>query len=41
MGEESPTTDPRMTEAVDSHFARVKPFFDVALVDVAEVTAQA
>lgn len=34
------TVHPRIVEAVDSHFERVKPLFDEASVGVVDLTAQ-
>jgi len=39
LGDGSPTTDPRVMEAVDPHFERVKPLFDEVSVNVVQMTA--
>ncbi len=35
-----PTADPRVMEAVDSHFEGVEPLFDMIPVSIVELTAQ-
>jgi hypothetical protein len=35
-----PAADPRVMKAVDPHFERVKPLFDVVSIDVVEMTVQ-
>ncbi len=40
LGDSSLTADPRIMEAVNSHFEGVKPFFDEASINVVKMTAQ-
>ena len=41
LGDGSPTADPRIMEAVNSHLEGVKPLFDKVSVNVIQMTAQA
>ena len=40
LGHGIPTANPRVMEAVGSHFKSVKPLFDEVSVDVVQMTAQ-
>lgn len=40
LGDGSPTADPRVVKAVNSHFEGVKPLFEEVSVYIVEMTAQ-